>query len=510
MMTDLRKKRLIYGIIFGMAATLAIIIGFSVRAGSQLGSKYTPLIDACMVVKAEAAKAMVCFDEIIFNDKRADPGELDRRLKEAEWYAHAIWHGGSNWENNYQAVTGPLLIEKSEQLSISLEKYRDGLESSMEAMNRQITDERFDNVTDSLYAQVQAQADELEEMIQASWKTDLARFRSLQIALISTCAILGLLIAILLFGYEKTRAATLAQLKQANSELKTELGERQRAEMALRTIFDTAPGLIIILDEIGKIIDCNESVKKLLLFESDEILGKPFDTIVHAGSSARASANLQKTVAQGYLYGQEYKFIRKNLDIIDVRMNSSCIHDENGHLINIVCVVDDIGEAKTREKRLLDQHQLLRTTIESLSHPFYMIDANTYQLIIANRASGYNVDSDETAGPQTCYELTHGSSIPCHLAGETCPINAVKSSGQPAIVEHRHLDNNGNLRFYEVHGYPVFDAENKVSRIIEYLLRYNRQKEIRRRTKGTSRKTSTGRKNGGLGYSGRRGGSRFE
>ena len=47
---------------------------------------------------------------------------------------------------------------------------------------------------------------------------------------------------------------------------------------------------------------------------------------------------------------------------------------------------------------------LLENVLESLAHPFYVIDAGTYEVLMANAAAR----SHAAEGPSTCYQLIHG------------------------------------------------------------------------------------------------------
>jgi len=101
--------------------------------------------------------------------------------------------------------------------------------------------------------------------------------------------------------------------------------------------------------------------------------------------------------------------------------------------------------------------EFLEKVLESLTHPFYVIDAKDYTIKMANSASRFG----ELTGNCTCYALTHRRDAPC--AGEhPCPLEIVRSTRQPVVLEHVHYDKDGTPRNMEVHGYPILDDEGNV------------------------------------------------
>ena len=62
----------------------------------------------------------------------------------------------------------------------------------------------------------------------------------------------------------------------------------------------------------------------------------------------------------------------------------------------------------------------------------------------------------------TCHELTHHSSVPCDGIKHVCPIEIIKKTKKPSVVEHLHYDKNGEKKFVEVHSYPIFDKMGSV------------------------------------------------
>jgi signal transduction histidine kinase/CheY-like chemotaxis protein len=106
----------------------------------------------------------------------------------------------------------------------------------------------------------------------------------------------------------------------------------------------------------------------------------------------------------------------------------------------------------------------LQTVLDSLTHPLYVIDVADHRVRMANRAAR----EAHGSGASTCYALTHHQGAPCHADGHPCPIEVIKKTGQPAIVEHVHYDSAGVARNVEVHAFPIFDEAHRVIRVIEY------------------------------------------
>jgi signal transduction histidine kinase len=126
------------------------------------------------------------------------------------------------------------------------------------------------------------------------------------------------------------------------------------------------------------------------------------------------------------------------------------------------------------EDNLRRQNEFLYQVIESLPHPFYVLDANDYTIKLANSAAAFG----ELTPGATCYALTHRRDAPCDGAEHSCPLQIVKRTRQPVTLEHIHYDKDGNLRNVEVHASPIFDKEGNVVQMIEYSLDITERKRM--------------------------------
>jgi PAS domain S-box-containing protein len=139
--------------------------------------------------------------------------------------------------------------------------------------------------------------------------------------------------------------------------------------------------------------------------------------------------------------------------------------DIRGEVVGAVSTARDITEQIRVEERNRLEKYLLENTIESIPHPFYVIDANNYRIVMANKATAVFGNVTENS---TCHELTHNRDAPCSGAEHRCPLDIVKRTKKPVTLEHVHYDKDGNPRTYEVFSYPILDDEDNVVRMIEY------------------------------------------
>jgi len=112
----------------------------------------------------------------------------------------------------------------------------------------------------------------------------------------------------------------------------------------------------------------------------------------------------------------------------------------------------------------VEREQLLQTVFDSLTYPFYVIDAATRRVCLANRAARQAHGS----GVGTCYALMHSQNAPCNTQDHPCPLDIIQKTKNPAVVEHIHYTQKGRPRNVEVHAFPILDKDGNVARIIEY------------------------------------------
>ncbi len=127
----------------------------------------------------------------------------------------------------------------------------------------------------------------------------------------------------------------------------------------------------------------------------------------------------------------------------------------------------DIEHRKERaqiEKAIFDQKKFLESVLNSLTHPFMVIDPNDKSIILANNAA----KGEDTIVGAKCFSVSHNYDDPCYNHGELCPMQEVLKTGKPFSLEHIHWDSNRQKRIVEVNMYPIFDENNNIISLIEY------------------------------------------
>ncbi len=284
-------------------------------------------------------------------------------------------------------------------------------------------------------------------------------------------------------SFSKMRRAIkklVGDLEQNNLELEDRVAERtqdlEQAHQRIRAILQNASDGVITHDDEGKIVLFNPAAEKIFDYEADEVMGRSIDELLpedlRAGHAElirdfRDAPETSRAMDQRpVIRGQ-----RKDGTVFPVEVGISKM--KAGDDVFMTAFVRDVSERKRAEEAILSQKQLLENTLESLTHPFYVIDANDYTIQVANKAAKKVAGGEVT----TCHAMTHRSDTPCGSADDPCPLDEVKRTGKPVVLEHTHYDEQGNAVSAEVHGYPIFDPLGNVVQMIEYSLDITERKK---------------------------------
>ncbi|MDD5223457.1 MAG: PAS domain S-box protein [bacterium] len=159
-----------------------------------------------------------------------------------------------------------------------------------------------------------------------------------------------------------------------------DISERKRAEAALReseemyrTLVETSPDVIVVLDLEGRIRFASSRIYEVFGFESEtDFMGKKVQNLnVDPEEGKRVSASINKATQEGSIRGQEYAVYRKDGRKIIVESRSSLLRDASGQPEALVVVVRDVTERERINKELV----IIQKAVESSSDAIGMSDA---------------------------------------------------------------------------------------------------------------------------------------
>lgn len=135
--------------------------------------------------------------------------------------------------------------------------------------------------------------------------------------------------------------------------------------------------------------------------------------------------------------------------------------------------LQDITAHREADYEILKLNEFLNVVLNSLPHPFYVINANSFEIVMANDAAR----KQGIAEGCICYQATHKSSLPCTSHEHPCPLHEIRSTKQSVRIEHIHYDNDGNKRWVEINAHPIFDENGALQQFVEYSIDITERKK---------------------------------
>jgi len=239
-------------------------------------------------------------------------------------------------------------------------------------------------------------------------------------------------------------------------------------------ILNSMSDAVYVVDSYMRIQYANSAAEKMTGWSFDESIGRCCHEIFCERSSrCDDGCPLKKAIGEKTpVLLHEAKTRGKNGEVRRTQISFSPFFDD-GECIGSVAVIKDVTELKKAEKKIRAQNRFLTAVIDALPHPFMVVDAETYRLKLAN----YAAYQGRVPEHMTCHELSHHSPVPCSGKDHPCPLEQVRETGLPVIMEHSHCGVGGRCRDVEVHGFPIFDDKGRLVQMIEYCIDISERKK---------------------------------
>jgi len=293
------------------------------------------------------------------------------------------------------------------------------------------------------------------------------------------------------------------ELKMQNDELRQIQGELEKTRDRYGHLYDFAPVGYFTVSQDGVIHEANLTIAVMLGIDRSTLIGQPFTRFLLRDDQDTFYKHQQRLLEMETPQSCELRLVKKDDQEFYARLECTVFKNKGNDLKQIRITASDVTDRKQAEEALLKAHyelelrveertaelaktnheltaeiderkrgedrirqgsEFLKHVIDSLPHPFMVIDAGDYTIKLANSAAS----SGRSEKTLTCYALSHKSDKPCEGTEHACPLEQVRKTKKPVSLEHIHYDKAGNPRNIEVHGYPVTDDQGNIIQMIEY------------------------------------------
>ena len=251
--------------------------------------------------------------------------------------------------------------------------------------------------------------------------------------------------------------------KKAILAIWRDISDRKRAEEKLRVsrdrfraIFDRAGMGIVIANEMGFIEDCNAALSEMLGYDKEELPQKHYKDVTFSEDLDRNLDPVRQMITgQIDKYQMEKRYMRKDGRQIWCNITLSAIRGNNGELIQILAVVDDITERKQIEKALRESEEKWRSLVSVLPDYISLLDLEGGFSFLNHYPKGFT--KKEVIGSSVYQYLSTQSKEIFKKEIDEC-----KKTGKLRKFEHTGKENHGIMSVYETYLVPILET-NKVT-----------------------------------------------
>ncbi len=242
------------------------------------------------------------------------------------------------------------------------------------------------------------------------------------------------------------------------------------SEKKYRQFYQSSLDGYVMVDMEGKVVECNESYKRMIGYDEDELIGKPYSEFTPGKWHSLDERVLEEQVFQrGYSDLYEKEYIHKNGGVFPIEIQKYRVTDSENNPIGTWAFVRDISKRKFAEDALNRQHGIVNSILE-LS-PSAILVINRYgDIIYANQMAEKLLGrtNKEIVGmffnsPEWQLEDFEGNPFP----HDQLLVTRVIQSGRP-VFDVRHVIGNpdGKKVYCSINGAPIFADDGSIDKVV--------------------------------------------
>jgi PAS domain S-box-containing protein len=236
---------------------------------------------------------------------------------------------------------------------------------------------------------------------------------------------------------------------------------RSTSESKYRELVEKANSIILKWDSAGTILYFNEFAESFFGFSCDELIGRNMiGTIVpDTESTGRNLVEMMRSISErpAEFIHVEQENIRKNGERVWISWNNHPLKDQNGRIVGILSVGQDITTRKKVEGELLKSEQRFRSFVENVNDVlFALTPTGLFSYVSPQWKMVFGYEIAETIG-RPFQLFVHSDDVPaCVAFMQRLYETGQKQSG----VEYRVLSKDGTYLWYKANASLVVDPDS--------------------------------------------------
>ncbi|MGO8942314.1 MAG: PAS domain S-box protein [Syntrophobacteraceae bacterium] len=267
-----------------------------------------------------------------------------------------------------------------------------------------------------------------------------------------------------LFNAQGVRTGAVESIRDVTQRKEAEEALR-RSEGKYRELVENANSIILRRDSRGRVTFFNEFAQRFFGYSEQEILGKNLVGTIVPPFESTTGRDLKRMIEDigrdpGRYAVNVSENMRRNGERVWIAWTNKPVRDENGRIVEVLGVGNDITELKRARDELFNSRQMLQSVLDNIPQRVFWKDRNSV-FVGCNKAfvldCGYEEQS-ELVG-KTDYEHASAATADLYRGDD----REVMESGRPKInYEEPQIRPDGSQAWLITSKVPMFDRDGQV------------------------------------------------
>ena len=242
-----------------------------------------------------------------------------------------------------------------------------------------------------------------------------------------------------------------------------DITDRKRAGEALReseelfrVAMERAPDGVYMNDLEGNFLYGNKKAEEIIGYDRDELIGRNFlDLNIIAGKSMGKAAELLKANIEGRSTGpDELEMVKKDGRHILIEITTNVIQRRGQ--TDVLAFVRDISDRKRTEEALRESEKKFKRLADNMYDMIVEVDLEGTRIYVSpSHKTVLGIEPSELLN-RSAFDPVHPDDLQYSLEAFSKGI----TTASPGLISYRHLDSEGNYRWLESYGSPLFDNDH--------------------------------------------------